>query len=88
MLRKGLETQDFALVRQYLINDFEPLVFKLYPELGRIKDELLKLGARGALLSGSGSALYAIVDEASKPGIKRFLDEHRKQYSVAETGPF
>ena len=86
MLRKGLETQDFALVRQYLINDFEPLVFKIYPELGRLKEELLKLGAHGALLSGSGSTLYAIVDETSKPGILQFLKEHRKQYSVAETG--
>lgn len=39
-------------------NDFEPPVFARYPELGRIKTQLLELGARRASMSGSGSAIY------------------------------
>jgi 4-diphosphocytidyl-2-C-methyl-D-erythritol kinase len=39
-------------------NDFEAPVFKRYPELANIKDELLRLGAYRAALSGSGSAIF------------------------------
>ena len=39
-------------------NDFEPPVFARYPELARIKEQLLSLGAYRAALSGSGSAIF------------------------------
>ena len=41
-------------------NDFEAVVFERHPQLKSIKGKLLKLGARSALLSGSGSALFGI----------------------------
>ena len=85
MLREGLEAQDFEKVRQYLVNDFEPLVFRIYPELARIKERFLELGARAALLSGSGSSVYAVVDGSSEPGIVAFLADNRRKYFVAET---
>ena len=39
-------------------NDFEVPVFKRYPELAKIKDELVELGAHRAALSGSGSTVF------------------------------
>jgi 4-diphosphocytidyl-2-C-methyl-D-erythritol kinase len=45
-------------------NDFEPVVFERFPELSSIKRRLVRLGARPALMSGSGSAFFGIFDEA------------------------
>ncbi|HEY6346252.1 MAG TPA: 4-(cytidine 5'-diphospho)-2-C-methyl-D-erythritol kinase [Bryobacteraceae bacterium] len=41
-------------------NDFEASVFERHPQLGRIRARLAKLGAAGARLTGSGSALVAL----------------------------
>jgi len=45
-----------------LQNDFEPVVFQLEPEIERAKNALLKAGARAAMLSGSGSAVFGIFE--------------------------
>ncbi len=45
---------------ELLINDLERAVLPEYPQIGRIKDHLLRLGAEGALMSGSGSAVFAV----------------------------
>jgi 4-diphosphocytidyl-2-C-methyl-D-erythritol kinase len=39
-------------------NDFETPVFARYPELAKIKEDLITLGAYRAALSGSGSAMF------------------------------
>ena len=48
---------------KFFENDFERIVIPAYPEIGAIKNKLLKLGARFASLSGSGSTVYGIFDE-------------------------
>jgi 4-diphosphocytidyl-2-C-methyl-D-erythritol kinase len=58
-----------------LKNDLEIPALSRYPEIGRRKEELLRLGASGALMSGSGPVvfgLFASKGEAEKTG-KRFL---------------
>lgn len=50
--------------RASIKNDFEPTVFKACPGIKKIKDDLYNLGAKFALMSGSGSAVYGIFDEA------------------------
>ncbi len=43
-------------------NAFEPPVFKLAPEIKQAKVALIKAGAKTALLTGSGSAVFGIFD--------------------------
>ncbi len=45
-----------------LHNDFEQVIFEVEPEIGRAKDALLRCGASGALLAGSGSSVFGIFD--------------------------
>ena len=53
-------------------NDFEAAVFDRHPQLRALKRKLLRLGARPALMTGSGSCLFGIFansnarDEASR----------------------
>jgi 4-diphosphocytidyl-2-C-methyl-D-erythritol kinase len=48
-----------------LANDFELALFPEYPALSEIKERLLAAGARGALLSGSGSAVFGLFTDAA-----------------------
>jgi len=49
-----------------LTNDFEAAVFPRYPRLAAIKGELLRQGAAGASLAGSGSAVFGIFQNPAK----------------------
>ena len=49
--------------RRFLRNDFEPAVFRKYPQLEAIKESLYGSGAVYAAMSGSGSALFAIYEK-------------------------
>jgi len=53
----------FCVTGRPLQNDFEAVVFAAHPEIGRVKERLLALGAAGALLSGSGSAVFGLFRE-------------------------
>jgi 4-diphosphocytidyl-2-C-methyl-D-erythritol kinase len=48
------------ILRAQVENDFEPVVFAAYPEIGRLRDDLLTSGALFAQLSGSGSSVYGL----------------------------
>lgn len=46
-------------------NDFEQVVFARHPELKRIKQRLIRFGARPAVMTGSGSAIFGIFANAA-----------------------
>ena len=48
--------------RSVLTNDFEASVFSSHPEIRRVKETLLDLGAINAAMSGSGASVFAIFD--------------------------
>jgi len=59
-------------------NDFEPVVFREHSQLKSIKGKLLKLGARPASMSGSGSALFGMFP--SRELRDRAFDSFRKEF--------
>ena len=46
-------------------NDFENVVFKMEPQIGRTKEKLLDYGAAAALMTGSGASVFGIFDNDS-----------------------
>ncbi|CAN5660332.1 4-(cytidine 5'-diphospho)-2-C-methyl-D-erythritol kinase [soil metagenome] len=56
-----------------LENDFEAVVFDKYPVLGEIKNELYKMGAEFASMSGTGATMYGIF-----PGNDEIQKAYRK----------
>lgn len=47
----------------HIFNDFEPSVFAKYPQIDEIKTKLYQAGATFALMSGSGSSVFAIFEK-------------------------
>jgi 4-diphosphocytidyl-2-C-methyl-D-erythritol kinase len=62
ILTNFLLQSEFAQLGTACYNDLEPVVFQQHPSLSGIKNELLSLGAKGALLSGSGSTVFGFFD--------------------------
>ena len=60
--------KDFDTYKTILHNDFEPHIFKRYPELNTIKEDLYNQGAFYASMSGSGSTMFGLFH--SKPELK------------------
>jgi 4-diphosphocytidyl-2-C-methyl-D-erythritol kinase len=50
--------------RGQLKNDFEERIFVKYPEISQIKEQLYLAGATFALMSGSGSSVFALFEQA------------------------
>lgn len=57
---KEVVKQPIETWKSSMKNDFEDSVFKKFPEIAAIKDELYDLGAVYAAMSGSGSSVYGI----------------------------
>jgi 4-diphosphocytidyl-2-C-methyl-D-erythritol kinase len=59
-------------------NDFEEVVFRQHPPLKRIKSTLLRSGAKPALMTGSGSAIFGIFGrKADVENARRVLRKER-----------
>jgi 4-diphosphocytidyl-2-C-methyl-D-erythritol kinase len=61
-----------------LFNRFEELVFPDHPELPKLKQALVEAGAVGALMSGSGSSVFGVVESPSSG--RKVLAVIRKRY--------
>ncbi|MHA4896321.1 4-(cytidine 5'-diphospho)-2-C-methyl-D-erythritol kinase [Pedobacter sp. PWIIR3] len=52
--------------KNHIFNDFEPSVFRKYPKIATVKEALYHAGAIFALMSGSGSSVFAIFENPVK----------------------
>ncbi|MEO7659276.1 MAG: 4-(cytidine 5'-diphospho)-2-C-methyl-D-erythritol kinase, partial [Pyrinomonadaceae bacterium] len=80
------EAESLDLRRAVLINDFETSVFDAFPEIERVKNTLLDLGAVNAAMSGSGASVFAIFDktETRQAAIKALDHESTwRKFAVA-----
>lgn len=80
LLKQALETNDFHLLTQNLVNVLEPITFTISPEVKRIKERMQRLGGQGVLMSGSGPTVYALVRGDSRAlrlynGLRGFCKE-------------
>jgi 4-diphosphocytidyl-2-C-methyl-D-erythritol kinase len=69
LICKALAEGDLRQLEARARNDFEEVITRQYPEVGRIKAGLKEAGASLALMSGSGSAVF---------GVFRHRDEARR----------
>ena len=60
----GLEAKEECSCAAWLLNDFESVVFRAHPELGKLKENLLRMGASAAVMSGSGASMAGLFRNA------------------------
>lgn len=73
---KALSDGDLTALSPLLYNALEEPAIELVPEIGRIKADLLSLGAKAACMSGSGSAVFGVFadSEAATAALPAFAD--------------
>ena len=84
LCRFELESADFKYTA--FKNDFETTVFATYPEVERVKQRLLDLGADRAMLSGSGGSVFAVFEkEETRQAAMKALDNevNWRKFAVA-----
>jgi len=77
---QALETKDYSLMCESLGNVLETVTCSLYPEVGFIKEHMLRFGVDAALMSGSGPTVFGFVKSESRlnrvyNGLKGFCEE-------------
>ncbi|WP_127588087.1 4-(cytidine 5'-diphospho)-2-C-methyl-D-erythritol kinase [Paenibacillus koleovorans] len=65
-MRRAIEHQQFYEMCQAMGNVLEDVTVRLYPEVRQIKECMLRLGADGVLMSGSGPTVFGLVAKESK----------------------
>lgn len=71
----ALRNKDIGDICESLYNVLEPVTSSIHPEILKLKQELLKAGAAGALMSGSGPTVYGLcADEPSAREVAGNLD--------------
>ena len=56
----------------------ENVTLRKYPVLKRIKEDMIRMGAMGAMMSGSGPTIFAFFDDMLKA--QRCYDKFKTQY--------
>ncbi len=79
-MKKALQDHDFKGICQSLHNDLEYVTFQLHPEVERLKQQMIRFGGDGALMSGSGPTVFSLVRKQSRAqrmynGLKGFCKE-------------
>lgn len=84
LMVKGIEEGNYQAVIDNLQNTLEAPSIKMVPEIAKIKEEMLKIGFDGALMSGSGSCVFGLTrsNMILEKGMKYFKG---KYYFVRKT---
>ena len=84
-----IEKDDIEGVSKNLCNVLESVSIERYPIIKDIKDAMLKNGALGSLMSGSGSAVFGIFKNKKQMAIaKNYIAKNLKVKDIFATRPF
>lgn len=87
-LINALEQGDLISLGKQLHNSFETVVFERCPEIQRLKNSILKAGALGALMTGSGSNVFGIArSQDHAESVKKEITEDYPACWVARSAP-
>ena len=70
-----------------LENDLERITIERYPLLAEIKGKLIELGAKGALMSGSGSTLFGVFTEEIQAHAAAKILRNNSNWRIITTKP-
>lgn len=65
-LIEAIQHKDLNAISSNLCNVLEEVTIKEYPIISQIKEMMIEHGAKGALMSGSGSAVFGIFDRKDR----------------------
>ncbi|TVX85142.1 4-(cytidine 5'-diphospho)-2-C-methyl-D-erythritol kinase [Paenibacillus agilis] len=63
---QAIEQQSFADICTHLGNVLEDVTLPMHPEVLQLKEAMIRLGADGVLMSGSGPTVFGLVSKESK----------------------
>lgn len=63
---ESIKQQDFRGICDNLHNVLENVTLELYPEVKNIKEQMIRFGADGVLMSGSGPTVFGLVEHESR----------------------
>lgn len=77
---EAINEKDFGKLCDHAGNVLETVTTKLYPNVQRIKEKMIKAGASGVLMSGSGPTIVGLVEHQNKAvriynGLRGFCEE-------------
>jgi len=75
---KAMEQEKLENVCKDMKNLLENVTLRKYPVLKRIKEDMVKMGAMGAMMSGSGPTIFAFFDDMLKA--QRCYDKFKLLY--------
>ena len=66
LLAKSIRKEGLLEISNFLYNKLEEVVLERFPLVKSIKEKMKEAGARGVLMTGSGSTIFAIVESRGK----------------------
>jgi 4-diphosphocytidyl-2-C-methyl-D-erythritol kinase len=81
-----IEEDDVKKVAENMENIMEQVVIKEYPIIAQIKEDMVRYGALGSIMSGSGPTVFGIFDDEEKLlNCKKFLEKKVEKVLVTKT---
>lgn len=86
LLKKRIISGQLLGIQDLLYNKLEEVVIERFPLIGKIKNYIKRMGVRGVLMSGSGSTVFALVeDEKNGKTLARKLNGKGEIFIVKPT---
>jgi 4-diphosphocytidyl-2-C-methyl-D-erythritol kinase len=75
-----IEKKRIDLICSLCANMLQESCFELHPGLAELKKRIESLGIRPVAVSGSGSAMFCVINKDNEEGVKRYKDGLEREY--------